>query len=124
MDRYSGCDERIWGSEIITILCGARKYSGIDIKPYIEEIRKKKEWLQEAHPREFGKDVWDCDVDLLFVERLDCLECNRSLRIMRTTDTPDGGCDVVGHCPWCLRDWQWHCDAQGWQSEMQRYYHG
>ena len=42
LNRYSGYDERVWGSEIITMLCGARKYSGIDIKPFIEEVRKKK----------------------------------------------------------------------------------
>ena len=124
LNRYSGYDERVWGSEIITMLCGARKYSGIDIKPFIEEVRKKKEWLQEAHPREFGVDVWDCDVDLLFVERLDCPECKRSQRIMRATETEDGGHDVVGHCPWCLRDWQWHCDSKGWPTDFQRYFHG
>ena len=124
LDRYTGFDEMIWGNEIITILCGARKYSGFDIKPFIEQVRQKKEWLQKAHPREFGEDVWVCDVDLLFVESLDCPECKRSLRIMRATDTADGGCEVVGHCIWCLRDWQWHCDAQGWPSGFQRYYHG
>lgn len=124
LNRYSGYDERVWGSEIITMLCGARKYSGIDIKPFIEEVRKKKEWLQEHHPREFGVDVWDCDVDLLFVERLDCPECKRSQRTMRATETEDGGLDVVGHCPWCLRDWQWHCDSKGWPTDFQRYFHG
>lgn len=124
LDRYSGYDERVWGNEIVNILCGARKYSGMDIKPFIEEIRKKKEWLQQAHPREFAPDKWDVDIDLLFIDRLECPECKKPLRIMRAPETADGGCDVVGHCPWCLQDWQWHCDAQGWSSEMQRYFHG
>ena len=124
LERYSGHDERIWGNEIITILCGARKYSGIDIQPFIEQIRKKKEWLQEAYPQEFGTDVWHCDVDLLFVDPLDCPECKRPQRIMRATATVDGGCDVVGHCPFCLQDWQWHCNSHGWPSAMERYFHG
>lgn len=124
LDRYSGYDERVWGPEIITILCGARKYSGINIKPYIEEIRKKKEWLQQAHPREFAPDQWDVDIDLLFIVNPDCPECKRSLQIMRATNCEDGGHDVIGHCIWCLQDWQWHCDEQGWESGMQRFFHG
>lgn len=124
LDRYCGYDERVWGNEIITILRGARKYSGIDIKPYIEEVRKKKEWLQQAHPQEFASDRWDVNIDQLFIDRPDCPECKRSLKIMRTTDCEDGGCDVVGHCIWCLQDWQWHCDEQGWESDMQRFFHG
>lgn len=123
-ERYSGYDELVWGNEIITILCGARKYSGIDIQPFIEQVRKKKEWLQEAHPHEFGADVWHCDVDLLFVDPLNCPECKRPQRIMRATVTADGGCDVVGHCPCCLQDWQWHCNSQGWPDAMERYFHG
>lgn len=124
LDRYSGYDECIYGNEILTMLRGARKYSGFDIKPFIEEVRKKKEWLQENHPREFAPDRWDIDVDLLFIDHRDCPECKRYLKIMRATDTADGGSDVVGHCPNCLQDWQWHCDAQGWPSEIQRYFHG
>lgn len=124
LDRYSGYDERVWGSEILTMLRGARKYSGFDIKPIIEEVRQKKEWLQQAHPSEFGPDQWDVDVDLLFIDRLDCPDCKKPQRVMRATQTADGGCDVVGHCIWCLQDWQWHCDAQGWPSAMRRFFHG
>lgn len=124
LDRYSGYDKQVWGNEIITILCGARKYSGIDIKPYIEEIRKKKEWLQQTHPDEFAPYRWDVDIDLLFVGRPDCPECKRSLQIMRATDSADGGLDVIGHCIWCLQDWQWHCDEHGWESGLQRFFHG
>lgn len=113
LDRYSGYDERVWGNEIITILCGARTYSGFEIKPYIEEIRKKKEWLRQAHPREFAPERWDVDIDLLFVSRLDCPKCKRTLQIMSATDCEDGGCDVVGHCIWCLQDWNWHQDKDG-----------
>lgn len=57
-------------------------------------------------------------------ETVDCPECKRPQRIMRVVETRDGGCDVVGHCIWCLRDWQWHCDAQGRPSAVQRYFHG
>ena len=124
LDRYSGYDYRVYGHEILTMLRGARRYSGYDIKPFIEEVRKKKEWLQQAHPREFGVDVWDVDVDLLFIEHLDCPECKKPQKIMRATETPDGSCDVVGHCPWCLQDWQWHCNEHGEPSVMERFFHG
>ena len=87
-------------------------------------IRKKKEWLQQAHPREFAPDQWDVDIDLLFIVNPDCPECKRSLQIMRATNCEDGGHDVIGHCIWCLQDWQWHCDEQGWESGMQRFFHG
>jgi len=124
LERYSGYDKRVWGNEIITILCGARKYSGIDIKPYIEEIRKKKEWLQQAHPEEFAPERWDIDIDLLFIGRPDCPDCKRPLQIMRATGCEDGSSNVVGHCIWCMQDWQWNCDEQGWESGMQRFFHG
>lgn len=124
LDRYSGYDHRVYGHEILTMLRGARRYSAFDIKPFIEEVRKKKEWLQQAHPREFGVDVWDVDVDLLFIEHLDCPECNKPQKIMRATETADCGCDVVGHCPWCLRDWQWHCNEHGEPFQMERFFHG
>lgn len=65
-ERYQGWDERVWGSEIITILCGARKYSGYDIAPFIEKLKWKKEWLQKEYPDEFGLQRWDIDVDRLF----------------------------------------------------------
>lgn len=124
LDRYSGYDKQVWGNEIVTILRGARKYSGIDIRPFIEEIRKKKEWLQQAHPQEFGPDRWNIDIDLLFFDRPDCPDCKRPIKIMRATDCEDGGFDVIGHCIWCLQDWQWHCDEHGWESGFQRFFHG
>lgn len=124
LDRYSGYDHIVFGHEILTMLRGARRYSGIDIKPFIEEVRKKKEWLQSAHPDEFGPDKWDTDVDLLFIDHQNCPECGKPLRLMRATATAEDGQEVVGHCPWCLRDWQWVCDANGCPSVLERYYHG
>lgn len=124
LNRYSGYDRRIWGSEIITMLIGARKYSGFDLKPFIEEIRKKKEWLQQAHPHEFAPERWDIDVDLLFYEHPACPECQKPLKIMRAMEHTDGGSEVIGHCPWCLSDWQWQCDKHGWISDIQRFFHG
>lgn len=70
MDRYEGWDEIIWGNEIITILKGARKYSGYDIRPFITRLKWKKDWLQATYPDEFGPDQWDIDVDKLFEEEL------------------------------------------------------
>ena len=124
LDRYTGWDERVWGNEIITILRGSRKYSDYDIAPFIEKLKWKKEYMQTTFPDKFGTEDWDVDVDLLFIDRLDCQECHMPLRIMRTTDCDDGGCDVIGHCVHCLRDWQWHCDKQGWATAMQRFFHG
>lgn len=66
MDRYEGWDEIIWGNEIVTILKGARKYSGYDIRPFITKLRWKKDWLQATYPDEFGPEKWDIDVDKLF----------------------------------------------------------
>ena len=68
MDRYEGWDEIIWGNEIITILKGARKYSGYDIGPFITKLKRKKDWIQTTHPDEFGPDKWDIDIDKLFEE--------------------------------------------------------
>ena len=124
LDLYEGWDERVWGSEIVTILCGARKFSGYDITPFIEQLKWKKEFMQTEFPDEFSPERWDFEVDLLFVEPLKCPECNKSLKIMRSSECPDGGCDVIGHCIFCLQDWEWHCDKQGWQSDMRRFFHG
>lgn len=78
----------------------------------------------QVYPPKGNMDRWNSDMKFPSVEPLDCPECKRAQRIMRTTGTADGGCDVIGHCPWCLQDWQWHCDAQGRPYEMQRYFHG
>ena len=77
-------------------LPGARKYSGFDIAPFIEKLKWKKEFMQKEFPDEFGTDRWDIDVDLLFVEALDCPECHKSLKIMRATDCEDGGSVLLG----------------------------
>lgn len=68
LDRYDGWDEMVWGREIITILKGAKKYSGYDIEPFITKLKWKKSWLQATYPDEFGPDKWDIDVDKLFEE--------------------------------------------------------
>lgn len=65
-ERYAGWDERVWGSEIVTILKGARTYSDYDIEPFIEKLKWKKEWLQKEYPDEFGPDRWNIDVDQMF----------------------------------------------------------
>lgn len=74
LDKYAGWDERVWGFDIVTILIGARKYSGYDIEPFIEKLKWKKEYMQTQFPDEFGGDQWEMDVDLLFVEALSCPE--------------------------------------------------
>ena len=38
LDKYAGWDERVWGFDIVTILIGARKYSGYAIEPFIEKL--------------------------------------------------------------------------------------
>lgn len=64
LDRYEGWDDHVWGNDIITILCGARKYSGYNIEPFIDKLKWKKEYLQAQFPDDFGAEKWD--VDLLF----------------------------------------------------------
>ena len=61
-----GWNERVWGSEIVSILKGARMYSGYDIEPFIQKLKWKKEWLQKEYPDEFGPDRWNIDVDRMF----------------------------------------------------------
>jgi len=124
LELYEGWDERVWGNEIVTILCGARKFSKYDIAPFIDQLKWKKEYLQTKFPEEFFPERWDIDVDLLFVEPLKCPECNKSLKIMRSSECSDGGSDVIGHCVFCLQDWEWHCDKWGWASDMRRFFHG
>lgn len=70
-ERYQGWDECVWGSEIITILRGARKYSGYDIEPFIEKLKRKKEYMHTEFPNEFSLDRWNIDVDQLFAENED-----------------------------------------------------
>lgn len=65
-ERYEGWDERVWGSEIVSILKGARVHSGYNIEPFIQELKWKKEWLQKEYPDEFGPDRWNIDVDRMF----------------------------------------------------------
>lgn len=65
-ERYEGWDERVWGSEIVSILKGARIHSGYDIEPFIQKLKWKKEWLQKEYPDEFGPDRWNIDVDRMF----------------------------------------------------------
>ena len=65
-EHYEGWDERVWGSEIVKILKGARMHSGYDIEPFIEKLKWKKDWLQKTYPDEFGPDRWDIDVDKMF----------------------------------------------------------
>ena len=63
---YEGWNERVWGREIVSILKGARMYSGYDIEPFIQKLKWKKEWLQKEYPDEFGPDRWNIDVDRMF----------------------------------------------------------
>ncbi|MBR6770871.1 MAG: hypothetical protein IKM28_06475 [Lachnospiraceae bacterium] len=65
-ERYKGWDEWVWGSEIVSILKGARRYSGYDIEAFIQKLKWKKEWLRKEYPDEFGPDRWNIDVDRMF----------------------------------------------------------
>ena len=69
LDRYTGFDERIWGSEIISILKGVRKYSGYNIDSLTEKIREKATWMAQQFPDDYGPHGrWNIDVDKLFEE--------------------------------------------------------
>lgn len=70
-DRYTGCDDIVWGSEIIKILRGAQIYSNYDISGMIEQLKEKKEWLVKECPDEFGPEHWNFDVDVCFSEPFD-----------------------------------------------------
>ena len=65
---YSGFDKRVWGSEILDILKGARRYSSYDITGIIQQIKEKKDWLINRFPDEFGPHRWSFDVDECFAE--------------------------------------------------------
>lgn len=71
LDLHEGFDERVWGSEIVSMLKGARKYSEYDITPFIEQIRDKWNWVTTTYPNEFGPARWNCDVDALFEDTVD-----------------------------------------------------
>lgn len=62
-DQYTGVDERIWGTEILDVLKGAKKFSGYDISGIVEQIREKERILIEKHPEEFGPEHWNFDLD-------------------------------------------------------------
>ena len=122
-ERYQGWDERVWGSEIVTILRGARKYSGYDITPFIEKLKWKKEYMREEFPNEFGPDRWNIDVDEMFQEEC-CPCCEVELEVKSVTRCEDGGVDVLALCNKCLRTWRWHRDKSGWARPMERYFFG
>ena len=65
-EKYTGFDERVWGSEIIGILKGARRYSDYDISGIIQQLKEKEDWLTSKFPEEFGSDKWSFDVDKCF----------------------------------------------------------
>lgn len=68
-ERYQGWNERVWGNEIITILRGARKYSGYNIEPFVEKLKWKKEFMQTEFPDQFDSERWKrINVDELFAE--------------------------------------------------------
>ncbi len=68
-ERFQGWDERVWGNEIITILRGARKYSGFDIAPFIEQLKQKKEYMIAEFPDLHDPERWNrINVDDLFSE--------------------------------------------------------
>lgn len=123
-ERYEGWDERVWDSEIITILRGARKYSGYDIAPFIDKLKWKKEYMQETFPDEFAPERWNIDVDKMFEEE-SCPYCHVKLEeksVMRCD--ANGGCDVLALCKECLRTWKWYRNAAGWSRDMEEYYFG
>lgn len=62
--EYENEDFTVWGNEIIDVLKGARDYSGIDIKPFIKQLKNKLKVLREKHPEEFGD--YDPDLDKIF----------------------------------------------------------
>lgn len=68
-ERYTGFDEMVWGNEIISVLKGAAKYSGINIEPIKAQLKEKLQWLLEAYPEDFCVRSWKiCDIDEMFKE--------------------------------------------------------
>lgn len=54
-------DQCIYGNSILYFLEGARKYSGIDITPIIEQLKNKVQTLKQKHPEQFGNFKFDVD---------------------------------------------------------------
>ena len=73
-EHYIGWDERVWGSEIIDILKGARQFSNYDIASFIEQLKEKVEWLKKEYPEEFLVRNWHYDVEKDFAVPLKRLE--------------------------------------------------
>lgn len=59
--KYENEDFCVWGNEIIDVLKGAKKFSGIDISSYITQIRQKLVTLKQTYPEEFGD--YNPDID-------------------------------------------------------------
>jgi len=70
-EKYKGWDERIYGSEIIGVLKGARKYSNYDISSIIEQIKEKQIVFKERHPRDYEYECKNFDVDACFRDAFD-----------------------------------------------------
>mgnify|MGYP001040688798 FL=1 len=60
-ERYRGYDERVYGSEIITILKGAREYSGYDITPIIKQMKDEIEFLKRKYPDRYSDENFRFD---------------------------------------------------------------
>lgn len=68
-EKYSGADERVFGSEIVTMLRGARKYSEYDITSFITALKEKLKWCLDTFPDDTAADSWkQMDVDRMFAE--------------------------------------------------------
>lgn len=65
-DEFENEDYSIFGNEIIDVLKGARDYSGININPFINQIKEKLKILRQKHPEEFGN--YNPDIDKMFSE--------------------------------------------------------
>ena len=72
-ERYVGWDERVWGSEIIDILKGAREFSNYDISIFIEQLKEKAEWLKREYSEEYKVRKWNYDIDKDFATPLERL---------------------------------------------------
>lgn len=122
-ERYEGWDERVWGSEIVTILRGARKYSGYDITPFIEKLKWKRDFMQQEFPNEFSPDRWNIDVDKMFEVEC-CPYCKVELEEKSVIRTEDGNFEVLALCNVCLRTWHWVRDKKGRSRLMEQYFFG
>lgn len=116
IDRLIGYDKIIWGMEIVDVLRGARQYSNMDIEPFINEIKQKKDWLVATYPEEFGPSRWKHSVDEMFSGPFQkfhhCSKCNGTLGIMYVGKRHEEF-DVIAHCHRCDHDWDLEIDSQG-----------